>query len=71
MYEPIVADLVVRHTRCYAQSALPDAPVVPDTPPRIRRNSGRVSIPVRTAAARRLRQLAGWVEPGPRPQPVC
>lgn len=71
MYEPIAADLVVRLTRYHAQSALPDAPVIPDDPPRVRRNRGRVAAPLRAAAARRLRQLAGWVEPKRRAQPVC
>ncbi len=71
MYEPIAAELVVRGTRNLAQSALPDAPVIPDDPPRVRRSRGRVTVPLRAAAARRLRQLAGWVEPKRRTQPVC
>lgn len=71
MYEPIAADLVVRLTRYHARSALPDAPVIPDDPPRARRSRGRVAVPLRAATARRLRQLAGWVEPKRRTQPVC
>ncbi|MGH3348782.1 MAG: hypothetical protein ACRDO4_17525 [Nocardioides sp.] len=71
MYEPIAADLAVRLARYHAQSALPDAPVIPDDPPRVRRQRGRVTVPFRTAAAGRLRQLAGWVEPKRRAEPVC
>ena len=71
MYEPIAADLAVRLTRYHAQSALPDAPVVPDVPPRVRRDHGRVAVRVRAAAAGRLRVLAAWVEPKRGTQAVC
>ncbi len=71
MYEPIAADLAVRLTRYHAQSALPDAPVIPDLPPRVHRNRGRVVVRVRAAAAGRLRGLAAWVEPQRGTQAVC
>jgi hypothetical protein len=56
---PIAADLAVRRTREQALSALPDAPVVDDTPsptPRAR-TRGRLQL------AQVLRTLADRVEP--------
>ncbi len=71
MYEPIAADLAVRLTRHHAQSALPNAPVIPDVPPRVRRDRGRVVVGVRAAAAGGLRGLAAWVEPQRGTQAMC
>jgi hypothetical protein len=55
---PIASDLVVRTTRAHAQSALPDAPVLPDVPveptPRERR---------RIQLAGFLRRVADRLEP--------
>lgn len=59
---PIATGIAIRHTRELAESALPDAPVVDDTPPvRPRR-----SLP-RTTFARALRRLADRLEPAPCP----
>lgn len=71
MFESIAGEVGVRMTRSLTQSALPDAPVIPDEPPRVRRDRGRVTVPLRRTAARRLRELAGVVEPKRRTQPVC
>jgi hypothetical protein len=59
---PIAAEIAVRLTREQAASALPDAPVVDDTPPprRPRRRP-------RARLARVLRRLADRVEPTPAP----
>ena len=55
---PIAADIAVRRTREQALSALPDAPVVDDTPPTPRaRTRGRLQL------AQVLRNLADRVEP--------
>jgi hypothetical protein len=71
MYEPIAADLAVRLARLHAQSALPDAPVVPDTPSRVHRDRGGVNVRLRAAAAGRLRVLAAWVAPRRGTQAMC
>jgi hypothetical protein len=51
----ILADKATRH---HLMSARPDAPIVPDRPPRTRRVD-----PMRKAAALVLRRLADRVEP--------
>jgi len=63
---PIAAEIAVRLTREQAQSALPDAPVVDDTPapaPRVRARR-------RLQAARILRSLADRIEPAPACRPT-
>jgi len=62
---PIAAEIAVRLTREQAQSALPDAPVVDDTPP-----APRVRAPRRALAARVLRSLADRIEPAPACRPT-
>ena len=57
---PIAAEIAVRLTREQAQSALPDAPVIDDTPP-----MPRVRTPHRLQVARVLRNLADRIEPAP------
>lgn len=52
--------LAVDVTRRHVLSARPDAPIVPDPPPR-----GGQALPVRRAAAGALRRLADRVEPAP------
>jgi hypothetical protein len=51
--------LAVDVTRRHVLSARPDAPIVPDPPPRAAQ-----AAPVRRAAAGALRRLADHVEPG-------
>jgi hypothetical protein len=70
---PIAADIAARHTRYHAQSALPNAPVIDDTPPALTPRQRRR---VRVAAV--LRRLADRLEPaaahprrGVRPQTVA
>ncbi len=62
---PIAAGIAIRHTRELAESALPGAPVVDDTPARPRR-----SLP-RARFARALRRLADRLEPAPCPPPAA
>ncbi len=57
---PIAAEIAVRLTREQAQSALPDAPVIDDTPP-----TPRVRTRRRLQVARMLRSLADRIEPAP------
>jgi hypothetical protein len=55
---PIAADIAVRVTREQALSALPDAPVIDDTPP-----APRARVQRRLRLARVLRNLADRIEP--------
>ncbi len=60
-----LANTAVENTRELAQSALPDAPVMPDQPGRIRRTlevRARVSSLLRSTARRELR-LADRIDP--------
>jgi hypothetical protein len=57
---PIASNIAVRVTRRHALSAMPDAPVVDDTPPTPRaRARGRLQL------AQVLRNLADRIEPAP------
>jgi hypothetical protein len=56
--EPLAILYAVQVNRGYAQSALPDAPVVPPEPARPRRTE-----PIRRATATALYRLANLVEP--------
>jgi hypothetical protein len=58
---PIAADFVVRATRAEAQSALPDAPILPDQPPTTATERRRIKM------AGGLRRLADRLEPVGRP----
>ena len=60
MSDPLAAHLALRLTRAHLDSALPDAPVVPD---RVRRAP---AAGLRTRLATDLRNVARWVEPTPR-----
>lgn len=80
MNEPLAAHLAVRLTRATADSARPDAPVVPDRAPRRsdRSGSGRSGLAgaARLRLAADLRTVARWVEPrtrqpGTRPTGAC
>ena len=65
--EPTGMIVAVAVTRHHVLSALPDAPVVPEPPPRLRPSeSVRRADPARRAAAGVLRRLADRVEPAPR-----
>ncbi len=55
---PIAAGIAVRATRERALSALPDAPVIDDTPPRAQARTQR-----RLLLAQVLRNLADRIEP--------
>jgi hypothetical protein len=55
---PIAADIAVRLTREQAQSALPDAPVVPDPPSPRRRSRGPRPARAPRMVAGALRRLA-------------
>lgn len=57
---PIAAEIAVRLTQGLAQSALPDAPVIDDTPP-----TPRVRPPRRLRLAQILRSMADRIEPAP------
>jgi hypothetical protein len=57
---PMAAEIAVRLTREQALSALPDAPVIDDTPPPRRARPQR-----RLQLARMLRTLADRIEPAP------
>jgi hypothetical protein len=60
-----IGNTAVENTRTLAQSALPDAPVVPDEPRRIRRSfevRARAGAVLRAAARRELR-LADRIDP--------
>ncbi|OEV06271.1 hypothetical protein K378_05295 [Streptomyces sp. Amel2xB2] len=59
---PIEGPLIADATRDLAHSALPDAPVVPDEEPRVRRS--------RQTLARTLRSLADRIEPSRRVDPA-
>jgi len=63
---PIASEIAVRITREHAQSGLPNAPVIDDTPPPARPRHHR-----RLRVARALRHLADRLEPAAieRPQP--
>jgi hypothetical protein len=63
---PIASEIAVRVTRDHAQSALPNAPVVDDTPAPVRPRHHR-----RIQVAAVLRRLADRLEPAAieRPQP--
>jgi hypothetical protein len=66
----IGSNTAVENTRTLAQSALPDAPVVPDVPRRVRRSfevRARAGAVLRAAARRELR-LADRIDPA-WPQP--
>jgi hypothetical protein len=52
----------VEHTRNLARSALPDAPVVPDSRPPQPRIRTMLSATLRASALRSL-QLAEWIDP--------
>jgi hypothetical protein len=58
MMNPIALSVAVRQTRDFAQSALPDAPAVPDPPRSQARNT-------RHAMASGLRWAANRLEPSP------
>jgi hypothetical protein len=58
---PIATDIAVRAIRAQAQSALPDAPVLPDEQPTTAREQRRIKM------ADVLRRLADRVEPVSRP----
>lgn len=60
--EPIGANLALEAMREIAHSALPDAPVVPDPPPRAPRLRGAVAAFLRGSARRRSR-LADRLDP--------
>lgn len=60
---PIEGPIVTDVTRNLAHSALPDAPMVPDEPPRVRRS--------RQTLARTLRSLADRLEPPRLEPPRC
>jgi hypothetical protein len=65
-----IGNTAVENTRTLAQSALPDAPVVPDEPRRVRRNfevRARAGAVLRAAARHELR-LADRIDPAC-PQP--
>ena len=57
---PIASNLAVRITRQHALSALPDAPIIDDTPP-----TPRVRTQRRLRLAQVLRNLADRIEPAP------
>ena len=60
-----IGNTAVENTRTLAQSALPDAPVVPDEPRRVRRSlevRARAGAVLRAAARRELR-LADRIDP--------
>ena len=55
---PIAAEIAVRQTRAQALSAMPDAPVIDEAPPKPRVHTRR-----RLQLARLLRELADRIEP--------
>lgn len=59
---PIASDIAVRNTTEIAASALPDAPVVPDPPPREPRLRIAIAAFLRASAQRRTR-LADRIDP--------
>jgi hypothetical protein len=62
-----ITTTAVENTRSLAQSALPDAPVVPDPPARPATVRARLSEALRTAARHELR-LADRIDPRCEPQ---
>ena len=61
MQQPTGFILALRVAHRDAESARPDAPVVPDRPKRSRRPAGTASVRRVTAAS--LRSVAAWIEP--------
>jgi hypothetical protein len=69
--EPIFGSLVVSVTQDHVQSALPNAPVVPDPPPHEPRIRPAIAAFLRSSAQRRAR-LADRLDPCPgRAEPLA
>jgi hypothetical protein len=69
--QPIAADIAVSATRAHVNSALPNAPVVPDPPPRESRIRPAIAAFLRSSAQRRAR-LANRLDPcGGRAEPLA
>jgi hypothetical protein len=69
--QPIAASLVVAATQDHVLSALPNAPVMPDPPPRESRIRPAIAAFLRSSAQRRAR-LANRLDPcGGRAEPLA
>jgi hypothetical protein len=69
--DPVAAVIAVKATKDYVRSALPDAPVVPEPPPRNPRVRSSIAAFLRASAGRRAR-LADRVDPcAGRAEPVA